>query len=84
MRWALFLLETLATDALRCVDCKYFKKPFLQDPKFGTCSFFPKKVDDGYGFVTGKSESRIEYEYCVVARQFETLCGSKGNYYQKR
>jgi len=62
----------------------FFKKRFLQDPKFGKCTFFPKEVDDGYGFVTGKSDARIENEFCAVARQFDTLCGNNARYYQKR
>ena len=73
-----------AMNPIRCVDCRFFKKGFLQDPKFGKCTFFPKDVDDGYGFVTGKSDARVENEFCAVARQFDTLCGNNARYYQKR
>lgn len=73
-----------AMGPIRCIDCTFFKKKWLQDPKFGKCTFLPKEVDDGYGFVTGKSDARIENEYCAVARQFDTLCGKNARYYQKR
>jgi hypothetical protein len=73
-----------ALDPVKCVDCNFFKKKFLQDPRFGKCSFFPKEVDHGDVFVTGKSDTRIENEYCTVARQFDTLCGNNARYFQKR
>ena len=86
MRTSLWLSMCLfLVDGLnRCVDCKFFKKKFLENPKFGTCAFFPKEVDEGYGFVTGKSTARMEFEYCAVARQFELMCGNQGKYYQKK
>jgi hypothetical protein len=70
----------------RCVDCKFFKKDFITDPKFGKCLKFPKKEEtDTYYWVTGKKEKhKIDYSYCAVARDNESMCGMQGNKFEPR
>ena len=78
------LFLNLVNGLTRCVDCKFFKMGFFHEKKFGTCALFPKEVDDGYEYVTGKSERHMEYSFCVVARQNEYMCGNNAKRYQKR
>jgi len=78
------LWTSMVNGLTRCVDCKFFKTGFFHEKKFGTCALFPKEVDDGYEYVTGKSERHMEYSFCVVARQHESMCGNNANRYQKR
>ena len=65
-----------------CIDCKYFKKDFFIDNKFGTCSFFPKKKEDEYFLVDGITTK--QYMYCNVARKIDDMCGEEGKFYEKK
>ena len=53
-------------------------------PKFGRCTLYPKPIEDNDFFVTGmKTQKKIEYSFCSVARTFESMCGEDGKFYQK-
>lgn len=70
----------------RCVDCKYFKGPFFAESKFGKCLVFPRTEDpDTYYWVTGKKEKpNVDYSYCVVARDQDSMCGMLGTKFEPR
>ena len=79
------LLFMLNLSLRRCVDCQFFKKDFLTDPKFGKCMRFPKEVHPDYYWVTGiKENPKIEYYYCAVARDVDSMCGMQGNKFEPR
>lgn len=69
-----------------CVDCKFFRKNFLQDNKYGKCTLFPKKDDnDKYFLVDGiKINDKTEYFYCCIARDNDNMCGIEGKHYTKK
>lgn len=79
-----FFIQWIVSDAIQpCVQCKFFKKDFLSDPKFGKCTLYPKPVEN-YFLVTGiETPKKIDYDYCTVARTFDSMCGKDGKYYQK-
>lgn len=79
------LLFMLNLSLRRCVDCKFFKRDFLSDPKFGKCQKFPKEAHPDYYWVTGiKEKTKIEYHYCDVARGVESMCGMQGKQFEPR
>jgi hypothetical protein len=47
---------------------------------------FPKKEDlDNYYRVTGiKEKPKVEYNFCAVARDIETMCGMQGKKFESR
>ena len=82
-----FLLLFMWNLALRrCVDCKYFKKDFITDPKFGKCMMFPKKDEPStYYHVTGiKEKPKVDYSYCAVARDIDSMCGMQATKFEPR
>jgi hypothetical protein len=54
--------------------------------KFGKCLMFPKKEDrNDYYWVTGKKEkTKVEYSFCSVARNIESMCGMQGKRFEPR
>jgi hypothetical protein len=80
-----FLIQWIVSDAIQpCVQCKFFKKDFWSDSKFGKCALYPKPMEDDSYFVTGrKTTQKIEYTFCSIARTDESMCGNDGKYYQK-
>ena len=83
MNVLLFMVQWILSDAIQpCVQCKFFKKDFLSDPKFGKCTLFSKPIEN-YFLVTGiETPKKIDYDYCTVARTFDSMCGEEGKYYQ--
>ena len=82
-----FLLIFMMNLSLRrCVDCKYFKRPFFAESKFGKCLMFPKKEEpDTYYWVTGiKEKPNVDYSFCSVARDIESMCGMQGKKFESR
>jgi len=52
---------------------------YNQDPDYGKCSLFEKKIDDN--LVTGITDYNKDYLFCSTARSVDTLCGTDGKYY---
>ena len=66
-----------------CKDCKFFKKDFYSETKFGHCSHFPNQPIDNYFLVDGfKDTSPTSYHYCATARSSERMCGPEGKYFE--
>ena len=66
-----------------CKDCKFFKKEFFTETKFGHCSRFPFQQTDNYLVDGYKDESPINYYYCSTARSSDHMCGKEGKYYSR-
>ena len=66
-----------------CKDCKFFKKDFFTETKFGHCSRFPFQQTDNYLVDGYKDESPINYYYCSTARSSDHMCGPEGKYYSR-
>jgi len=81
-----FLLLFMWNLALRrCVDCKYFKKDFITDPKFGKCLKFPKEAHPDYYWVTGiKQKPKMDHYYCAIARDIDSMCGMQATKFEPR
>ena len=68
-----------------CKDCKFFKKDFHSETKFGHCSIFPNEPSNNYYLVDGfKDTSPTSYHYCSVARSSDRMCGPEGKYFQSK
>ena len=68
-----------------CKDCKFFKKDFSTDTKFGHCSNFPIQETNNYFLVDGfKDTSPTSYHYCATARSSERMCGQEGKYFESK
>jgi len=65
-----------------CINCKFYRKDFLLTSEFGECTFFPKEKYSYYYLVNGKNN--IEYHYCAVSRNDDTMCGKEGKFYEKK
>ena len=84
----MFLPSLFALSAVlqqkSCVDCIHFKRDLLIGDKFGKCLLFPWE-ERNYGLVTGiKEPPVVNYEYCSVAREVDSMCGKKGKRFQPR
>lgn len=68
-----------------CKNCKFFKKDFITDTKFGHCSRFPTEPINNYYLVDGyKDTSPTSYHYCATARSSERMCGPEGKYFESK
>ena len=68
-----------------CKNCKFFKKDFSTDTKFGHCSHFPIQETNNYFLVDGfKDTSPTSYHYCATARSSERMCGQEGKYFESK
>lgn len=68
-----------------CVNCKFFKKDFFTNSKFGKCTKFPEQFEIDYTLVNGISvNKKQEYYYCATARKSDSMCGKEGKFYHKR
>jgi len=66
-----------------CKDCKFFKKDFYSETRFGHCSHFPNEPINNYYLVDGfKDTSPTSYHYCATARSSERMCGQEGKYFE--
>ena len=75
----IFSLNPEVTPNL-CINCKFFRKPFMNDNKYGQCSLFPEKERDIDYFVTG-IEKDMSFYYCSTARNYDHMCGKEGKKY---
>jgi hypothetical protein len=80
------LIAINAPDEIKiCKDCKFFKKDFSAETKFGHCSHFPIQEKDNYFLVDGfKDTSPTSYHYCATARSSERMCGPEGKYFESK
>jgi hypothetical protein len=84
------ILKTIPTlfavnqDDKFCKDCKFFKKDFFIETKYGHCSFFPNEPTDNYLVDGYKDESPTSYYYCSTARSSDRMCGKEGKYYERK
>jgi hypothetical protein len=68
-----------------CKDCKFFKKDFHTETRFGHCSKFPNEPINNYYLVDGfKDTSPTSYHYCSVARSSDRMCGPEGKYFESK
>lgn len=65
-----------------CVDCKHYTKDFFNN-KYGKCSLFTTEDDNKAFLVDGIDRTRIEYQYCSIARKYAHMCGEEGKLYVK-
>ena len=67
-----------------CINCKYFVTD--SNSKFGKCTLFPKETEgDKYMLVNGIIEDEnIEYNYCVISRGSDYMCGKEGKMYKNK
>jgi len=63
-----------ALTPLLCVNCKHFRKDLFTEPQFGKCAKFPERTDG----------SEKKYKYCVTARDWDSMCGKEGKFYEDR
>ena len=64
-----------------CKNCKFFKKDFFTETKFGRCSRFPLQQTDNYLVDGYKVTSPTSYYYCSTARSYDRMCGPEGRGY---
>jgi hypothetical protein len=78
----LFLL-IVPIFSLKCSNCKHFvdAKPNI----FGKCNLFPK-TKDVYSMndkkETVKTKTIEDMYYCSTAREYSSMCGVEGKWYQ--
>jgi hypothetical protein len=81
----LFIVHAEDEKIKICKDCKFFKKDFYTETKFGHCSHFPNQPIDNYSLVDGfKDTSPTSYHYCATARSSERMCGPEGKYFESK
>ena len=66
-----------------CKNCKFFKKDFFTETKFGRCSNFPLQQTDNYLVDGYKDKSPVHYYYCSTARSSDRMCGPEGRGYSR-
>lgn len=66
-----------------CMNCKHFKKSFLQENRFGKCSLFPRETN-GNDYLVDGTKSKMDYYYCSTARISEDMCGLDGYFFAKK
>jgi len=77
------ITTTIIYSEKHCVNCKYFvRNPFLDT--FGKCSAFRKNTDYNKIDYLVSGKEKIEYKFCVTARENEDLCGEEGKMYMER
>ena len=68
-----------------CIDCKFFTNNFLTDSDYGKCSLFVRENRIDKYLVNGiKKIPDIDYYYCSTARNFDTMCGKEGTFFEKK
>jgi len=78
-------IQTRPIKPKLCVDCKFFRKDFFDEDKFGKCSLLPQIDDNDYFLIDGKkSIINTNYNYCSIARKYDNMCGKEGKLYEKK
>ena len=65
----IYLLR-LSNKRSLCEKCKFFKRDLFGGYYFGECYMFPKNI------------SYREYEYCMITRNNNNMCGKDGKLFQ--
>lgn len=78
------LLAVYNPEEKFCKNCKFFKKDFFTETKYGHCSHFPNEPTNNYLVDGYKDESPTSYFYCSTARSSDYMCGPEGKYYESR
>ena len=77
-----FITSISSLEPKLCMNCKHI----IVHPrnfKFSKCSLFPKEDDNSAFLVDGDNIFEpTDYMYCSVARNYDHLCGKKGNLWQ--
>jgi hypothetical protein len=88
MKLIVFILSSFSLLAIKpkfCVNCKFFKRDLFFSPRYGECLKFPKYNVLDYSIVSGKNISGdVSYDYCVIVRNYENMCGKNGKFYEER
>jgi hypothetical protein len=77
-------LLAMSQDEKYCKDCKFFKKDFFTETKYGHCSKFPNQPTNDYLVDGIKDLSPIAYFYCSTARSSDRMCGPEGKYFESK
>lgn len=78
-------LLAMNTNEKICKDCKFFKKDFFTETKFGHCTNFPNQPTNDYSLVDGVKEMPLtSYHYCATARKFADMCGPEAKYFESK
>jgi len=67
-----------------CKDCRFFKKEFFTETKYGHCSKFPNQPTDSYLVDGIKDLAPMAYYYCTTARSYDQMCGREGKYFESK
>ena len=80
------LLLIFSANKNICTNCKYYKKTFFTNSAFGKCLKFTKKNDmnQAAGLVNGNNYDYNDLYYCVIARNYDSMCGREGIFYEKK
>ena len=82
------ILKTVPLLALQnhekfCKDCKFFKKDFFTETKYGHCTHFPFEPTSNYLVDGYKDDSAANYYFCSTARSSDLMCGPEGKYFSR-
>ena len=88
MKIIIFLLIVPIFSFKECTNCKHFIKSTKSTIiNFGKCNLFPKKKDI-YSTNDKKETVRIktieDMYYCSTAREYSSMCGVEGKWYQPK
>ena len=73
-----------ALEPKLCKNCKHFI-PHPRDIKFSKCSLFPKLQEDNYILIDNiVLDIPVEYFHCSITRNYNHMCGKKGNKYEEK
>ena len=78
------LLAVQNHDEKFCKDCKFFKKDFFTETKYGHCTHFPFEPTSNYLVDGYKDDSPASYYFCSTARSSDRMCGPEGKYFSSR
>ena len=77
-------VHSFTTRVPICIQCKHYKKDFLQNSKYGKCTLFPIDETDNYYLVNGVKTNLNEYYYCSTTRGCSSMCGNEGIHFEKK
>lgn len=66
-----------------CINCKHFRPTILSHPSFAKCKAFPREADNKIDYLV-LGRPKPEYNYCSIAREYESMCGQDGKYFEKK
>jgi len=91
MNYILFiiLLSAYSLEKKICINCKFFKNTLFSSDKYGRCSLFKKSLveENDFFLVNGKNIKKNkddEYNFCIIAKKYEDMCGNKGKLFEKK